>query len=67
MGWEGRGADVEIISLLLEFLEKLGLRGYRLVLGDANVISTALEGVRPCPEELLSCLQGGIIPPITRR
>ncbi|HOA76399.1 MAG TPA: ATP phosphoribosyltransferase regulatory subunit [Thermosynergistes sp.] len=60
IGWEGRGADVEIISLLLEFLEKLGLRGYRLVLGDANVIATALEGVpTPVSEELLSCLQGG--------
>lgn len=38
LGWEGAGADVEVVALLLRALDRLGLRESVVVLGDASIV-----------------------------
>ena len=38
LGWEGAGADVEVVALLLRALDRLGLGESVVVLGDAGVV-----------------------------
>ncbi len=47
LGWEGHGADVEILSLMLGALENLGHEDAIVVLGDANIIEYLLQKVEP--------------------
>ena len=42
LGWEGHGADVEMLSLLLSTLDAAGLEKTVLVLGDATLLPRAL-------------------------
>ncbi len=45
LGWEGEGADAEVLHLLLSTLDRLGLTGSVAVLGDASLIARALAGL----------------------
>lgn len=38
LGWEGAGADVEVVALLLRALDCLGLNESIVVLGDASIV-----------------------------
>ncbi len=79
LGWEGRGADVEMLSLLLSTLDASGLEKTVLVLGDAALLSRALLPVgtvtagniasalsRGCLPEYFSLLEGENIPEFYR-
>ena len=39
IGWEGEGADCEVVTLLLKTLETLSIENYLIVLGDASFVS----------------------------
>jgi ATP phosphoribosyltransferase regulatory subunit len=45
LGWEGLGADVEVITLLLRALDSLGLSGSVVVLGDASIAPALFSGL----------------------
>jgi len=45
LGWEGAGADVEVVALLLRALDRLGLDKSVVVLGDASIVPRLFAGV----------------------
>lgn len=45
LGWDGEGADSEIIYLLLCTMEALDIKDYTIVLGDVKLIQEALKGL----------------------
>ncbi len=45
LGWEGAGADVEVVALLLRALGKLGLGESVVVLGDASIVPQLFAGL----------------------
>lgn len=45
LGWEGEGADVEILSLLIRFLISLGISDIIVVLGDITLFRRVLQGI----------------------
>ncbi len=60
LGWDGEGADVEILFLLLETLEALEIEDYTVVLGDVGIVSYALSGLgNRLAETLVEALQEG--------
>jgi len=60
LGWEGEGADVEILSLLLEGLDSLGLIDGKLVLSDVTLVDNAMEKLdEELKSDLLKALQEG--------
>jgi ATP phosphoribosyltransferase regulatory subunit len=60
LGWERQGADVEMLFLLLETLDRIGLEKSVLVLGDATFLSTAVSSVESsAAERIISALQKG--------
>lgn len=60
LGWEGEGADVEILSLLLMTMDKLGLDDTTIVIGDVKVVQHAMNEVpSPVASMLVSSLEKG--------
>lgn len=60
LGWDGEGADTEILFLLLRTLEALDMKDYTLVLGDVKIVSEALSGVdKTLADSLVEALQEG--------
>jgi len=60
IGWEGAGADVEIVSLLLRVLDTLSIEDSTVVLGDVSVMSKFFEGLpEETKESLVGALQNG--------
>jgi ATP phosphoribosyltransferase regulatory subunit len=47
LGWEGTGADIEVLSLLLRALGRAGITAPTLVLGDVTIFSIVFDGVDP--------------------
>lgn len=45
LGWEGHGADAELLALLLRSLERMGATGCTVVLGDVKLVEDALEAL----------------------
>lgn len=45
LGWESPGSDIEVISMLMRALDLLDLKNSLIVLGDASVISSLLDGI----------------------
>lgn len=45
LGWDGEGADAEILFLLLGTMEALDIKDYTIVLGDVKLIQEALGGI----------------------
>lgn len=63
LGWEGGGADVEILSLLLRVLDDMGLNQTVLVLGDATFLQRALAAVESSISDgLAEALRKGSLP-----
>ncbi len=57
LGWEGEGADVEILSLLIDGLARLGVDGV-MVLSDAALVSEAMNSLgKEIRDNLLKALQ----------
>jgi ATP phosphoribosyltransferase regulatory subunit len=54
LGWEGLGADVEVVSLLLGALDGLGLNDSVVVLGDASIVPRLFSGLPDGLSEALS-------------
>ncbi len=60
IGWEGEGADVELIGLLLGYLNKLNCPKIGIALGDVSLIQQAIKNLpRAYAVSLLDCLEGG--------
>jgi ATP phosphoribosyltransferase regulatory subunit len=60
LGWEGEGADAEVIYLLLSTLDELGLTDSLVVLGDASLLSRCLSGLpSPLARSLSDSLRRG--------
>ncbi|MBN1332214.1 MAG: ATP phosphoribosyltransferase regulatory subunit [Synergistales bacterium] len=60
LGWEGEGADVELIFLLLQSMDMLGLEDSFLVLGDMTFIQQLLSEIdRRTGQSLLTALEKG--------
>lgn len=60
LGWEGEGADVELIFLLLQSMDMLGLEDSFLVLGDVTFLQQLLSEIdRKTGQSLLSALEKG--------
>jgi ATP phosphoribosyltransferase regulatory subunit len=60
LGWDGEGADAEILFLLLGTMEALGIKDYTLVLGDVKLIQEALRGLETgLASSLTEALQEG--------
>ena len=60
IGWEGEGADVELISLLLTYLNGLNCPKIALTLGDVSLIQRAMKSLpSPHGKALLDCLERG--------
>jgi len=47
LGWEGHGADVEMLSLMMNTLDRLHQEDAIVVLGDVNIIEHLLRSVEP--------------------
>ncbi len=47
LGWEGHGADVEMLSLMVNTLDRLHQEDAIVVLGDVNIIEYLLRSVEP--------------------
>ena len=47
LGWDGHGADVELVALLLRSLERMGAGECTVVLGDVTLVEEALKGLPP--------------------
>jgi ATP phosphoribosyltransferase regulatory subunit len=54
LGWEGHGADVEILCLMLDTLDRLGHQDAFVVLGDVNILEHLLRKVDPSISAILS-------------
>lgn len=54
LGWEGEGADIEILWLLLQWLDGIGLDQSVLVIGDVTFLQYALTNVKATVAERLS-------------
>ncbi|WMI70566.1 ATP phosphoribosyltransferase regulatory subunit [Aminobacterium sp. MB27-C1] len=54
LGWEGEGADIEILWLLLRWLDEIGLDKSILVIGDVTFLNYALAHVGTAIAERLS-------------
>ena len=48
LGWEGQGADAELLALLMRSLARMGATGCTAVLGDVTLVEEALEAL-PAP------------------
>jgi ATP phosphoribosyltransferase regulatory subunit len=60
IGWEGEGADVELIGLLLAYLNKLNCPKIGIALGDVSLIQRAIKYLpRAYAMSLLGCLEEG--------
>lgn len=60
LGWEGEGADIEVLSLLLIALDHMGLEDTDLVLGDVKIIQNAMgELPDQLATQLISSLEKG--------
>lgn len=60
IGWEGAGADAEVVSLLLRTLDVLSIENSTVVLGDMSVMSKFFEGLpEGAKEQLIGALQEG--------
>jgi ATP phosphoribosyltransferase regulatory subunit len=60
LGWEGLGADVEVIAMLLAAMDDLGLDDSVIVLGDASIAPSLFEGLPGnLAENLVDYLQEG--------
>lgn len=57
IGWEGEGADAEVVSLLLRTLDALSIESSAVVVGDMAVMWKFFEGL---PEELCQRLVTGL-------
>ncbi len=58
LGWEGEGADLEMLHLLVKSLDDLGLTDTVLVLSDPSLVSRAMEGIDPdMREKMIRALQ----------
>lgn len=47
IGWDGSGADVEVISIMFKVLDLLGHRDAQVVIGDTNIIDFMLKNTVP--------------------
>lgn len=47
LGWEEEGADVEMLFLLLKYLEDVNISDSMIVIGDVTILRTVLENVSP--------------------
>ncbi len=60
LGWEGQGADVEVLALLLRTLDNLELNDGVIVLGDTSIASHLFAPLQPeLSETLVELLQKG--------
>lgn len=60
LGWEGEGADIEVLNLLLKTLDKMGLDDTHLVLGDVKIVQKAMETIpSQLAQQLISSLEKG--------
>ena len=60
LGWEGEGADLEVITLAMNALDNLGIKESVLVLGDTSVASELFSSLPPAlSSELVEALQAG--------
>ncbi|WP_286952164.1 MULTISPECIES: ATP phosphoribosyltransferase regulatory subunit [Aminobacterium] len=60
LGWEGEGADTEILWLLLRWLDEIGLDKSILVIGDVTFLNYAMAHVGSAASKgLSSCLLEG--------
>lgn len=60
LGWEGQGADVEVLTLLLRTLDNLDLNEGIVVLGDTSIASHLFASLQPTlSETLVELLQKG--------
>jgi len=60
LGWEGEGADVEILSILLRSMDRIGIEDAHIVLGDAKIVQKIMREVpSPIAAKLISNLEKG--------
>ena len=60
LGWEGEGADIEVLNLLLKTMDKMGLDDTHLVLGDVKIVQKAMEPIpSQLAQQLISSLEKG--------
>ncbi len=57
IGWEGAGADAEVVSLLFRALDTLSIESSMVVLGDMSLISKLFEDL---PAESMELLVGAL-------
>lgn len=57
LGWDGEGADVELLTLLLRALDVLGVEESFVVIGDVTILSSLLAGL---PEQTASALRNAL-------
>lgn len=57
LGWEGQGADVELLTLLLRCLDALEVKGSSVVIGDVTILETLLRNV---PAQTASALRNAL-------
>lgn len=63
LGWEGEGADAEMLSLLLRVLDALGLERTTIALGDTTFLQRALASAESASAEgLADALRKGSLP-----
>ena len=59
LGWDGEGADMEMIVLLIGALESMGLVDITIALGDVSIMRTAMNRTGSASTELVDVLQSG--------
>jgi ATP phosphoribosyltransferase regulatory subunit len=63
LGWEGEGADAEMLSLLLRVLDTLGLERTTIALGDSTFLQRALVSIESATAQgLADALRKGSLP-----
>ncbi len=58
LGWDGEGADVELLVLLLRALDALGVKKSFVVIGDVNILSSLLADL---PDQTASALKNALL------
>lgn len=61
LGWDGEGADMEMIVLLTGALEKMGLADFTIALGDASIMKIAMNRTGAASSGLSEALQSGYL------
>lgn len=60
LGWEGGGADVEVLSILLKSMDRIGISDAHIVLGDAKIVQKIMDEIPSrVASKLILCLEKG--------